>query len=105
MPLIRIEYDKVPESDIQTLSQAVRDIVSRVTGIADVFVYANTSNIKIQVAPIEVFVEMSAHKIINIDELMARLKSEVSSWKKSVEFRHPINLSLIPMPWKVEIGI
>lgn len=105
MPLIRIEYDKVPETDIQSLSQAVRDIVSRVTGIADVFVYANTSQIKIQVAPIEVFVEMSAHKITNADELIGKFKSEIAAWKKNSSFKHPINLSLIPMPWKIEIGI
>jgi molybdopterin synthase catalytic subunit len=105
MPLIRIEYDNVPESEIKNLSESVRDIVSKVTGIEDVFVYANSSQIKVKVAPIEVFVEMSAHKISNIDELVGKIKNEISIWKKSSGFEYPINLSLIPMPWKVEVGI
>ncbi len=40
MPVIRIDYDndKVEESNILALSQAVRDIVSESTKIEDVFV-------------------------------------------------------------------
>jgi hypothetical protein len=107
MPLVRLEYDdkKVPDADVEALSQAVRDIVSNVTGIADVFVYANTAKIKVQIAPIEIFVEMTAKKIQNEDELIAKLREEISSWKKSVNFTHPINLTLIPMNWRVEIDI
>ena len=107
MPLIKLEYDdaKVPDKEIEALSKAVRDIVSEVTGIADVFVYANTAKIKVQIAPIEIFVEMSAHKISNADELIAKIKEKISNWKKENNFQHPINLTLIPMNWKVEIDI
>ncbi len=105
MPLIRIEFDGVSESDIKNLAEKVRDIVSSVTGIEDVFVYANSSQIKIKVAPIEIFIEMSAHKISNADDLIGMIKSEISNWKKSSGFTHPINLTLIPMQWKVEVGI
>lgn len=105
MPLIRIEYDNISESDIRGLSQSVRDIVSHVTGIEDVFVYANSSQIKIRVAPVEIFVEMSANKISNADELIEKIKSGISDWKKTSSFNYPINLSLIPMSWKIEIGI
>lgn len=107
MPLIRLEYDdaKVSDSDVEALSKAVRDIVSSVTDIADVFVYANTAKIKVHIAPIEVFVEMTAKKIADVDQLMTQLKDEVSKWKQSVDFTHPINLTLIPMNWKVEIDI
>lgn len=107
MPLIKLEFDdsKVPDKDIAALSQAVRDIVSNVTGIADVFVYANSAKIKVQIAPIEIFVEMSAPKIKDIDALMADIKEKLSEWKKSVNFAYPINLTLIPMNWKVEIDI
>jgi hypothetical protein len=105
MPLIRIEYDEVPESEVKLLAESVRHIVSSVTGIEDVFVYANTSQIKIKVAPVEIFIEMSAHKIKNADELIASIKSELTAWKKSSSFKYPINLTLIPMSWKIEIGI
>jgi hypothetical protein len=107
MPLIRLEFDdaKVPDKDVEALSKAVRDIVSETTGIPDVFVYANTAKIKVQIAPIEVFVEMSAPKIKDVDALVAEIKQKISVWKFTNNFAHPINLTLIPMNWKVEIGI
>lgn len=107
MPLIKLEFDDslVPVPDAEKLSKAVRDIVSEVTGIADVFVYANSAKIKVQIAPIEIFVEMSAPKIKHADALMADIKGKLSDWKKSVNYPHPINLTLIPMNWKVEIDI
>jgi len=107
MPLIRLEYDdgKVSDADVLALSQAVRDIVSEVTGIPDVFVYANSAKIKVQIAPIEIFVEMSDHKITNEGALMAEIKEKLSAWKKEKNFPAPINLTLIPMHWKVEVDI
>ena len=107
MPLIRLEYDdgKVSDTDVLALSRAVRDIVSEVTGIADVFVYANSAKIKVQIAPVEIFVEMSDHKITDEDALVAAIKDKLSGWKKNQNFPAPINLTLIPMHWKVEVNI
>ena len=107
MPLIRLEYDdaKISDSDAEKLSKAVRDIVSETTGIADVFVYANTAKIKIQIAPIEIFVEMTAKKIKDEDILVNEVKTKLSEWKVSNKFQYPINLTLIPMNWRVEVGI
>ena len=107
MPLINLEYDnqKVSEAEAQSLSKAIRDIVSEATKIEDVFVYANASQIRVKIAPIEIFVRMTAKKIKNEDALMNEIKSKVSEWKKSAGFKCPINLTLIPMNWKVEIGI
>ena len=107
MPLIQLEYDdtKVSDADIEKLSQSVRNIISEVTGIADVFVYANSAKIKVQIAPIEIFVQMTAQKIQNEDILVAQIKQKLSDWKKENNFQYPINLTLIPMSWKVEVGI
>lgn len=107
MPIIRIDYDNelVDSSEIARLSQAVRDIVSEVTNIEDVFVYANSSEIKIKVAPIEVFIEFSASKVKDLDELMEEVKSRIQKWKGENDFKTLINLTIIPMPWKIEIGI
>ena len=107
MPLIRIEYDndKLDEGVAKELSKAVRDIVSEATDIKDVFVYTNSSQVKIQIAPIEVFIEMSASKIEDKNKLATEIKERLSLWKKSAEFTHPINLTLIPMDWVVEIDI
>jgi len=88
MPLINLEYDdkNVSEMDAEAVSSAVREIVSEATGIADVFVYANTAKIKVQVAPIEIFVQMSANKITDADKLITEIKSRLSDWKKSSKF-------------------
>ncbi len=55
MPVIHLEYDdkKLSDKEVEMVSKAVRDIVSEVTKIDDVFVYANTAKIKVQIAPIE----------------------------------------------------
>lgn len=107
MPIIRIDYDneQIESSKVTQLAHAVRDIVSEVTNIEDVFVYANSSEIKIKVAPIEIFVEFSAVKIIDIEVLMEEVKSRIQTWKRDNNFDTLINLSIIPMPWKIEIGI
>lgn len=107
MPMINIEFDqdKVSNEDVQILSKAVQKIVSETTDIEDVFVYANSSKITYKIAPIEIWVRMSAWKIKNLDELTEAVKTKLSLWKKETSFNHPINLTLIPMNWKVEIDI
>lgn len=107
MPVIRIDFDdeKVKKKDIVHLSTAIQTIVSRATNIDDVFVYANSSQIRIQVAPIEIFIQISAHKIKSVDTVVKKIKSELLSWKKRQRFPHLINMTFIPMDWKIEIGI
>lgn len=107
MPVIHLEYDdkKISAEDAEAISIAMRDIVSRLTKIDDVFVYANTANIKVQVAPIEFFVQMSSSKIDDLDSLVFEIKSEIKKWKTENNFSTPVNLSFIPMNWKIELGI
>lgn len=107
MPVIRLDYDdeKLSKDDVLILSQAIQKIVSETTQIEDVFVYANSSQIKVKIAPIEIFVQMSAHKIKDLDSLVLEIKSKLSDWKKQNAFPHLINFTFIPMEWKIEIGI
>lgn len=107
MPMIKIEYDdsKLQKDQVLDISNAIQKIVVEETGIEDVFVYANTSQIKVKVAPIEIWVEMSAHKIDNLDDLFEKIKSRISDWKKETNFPQPINLTVTPMQWKFDTGI
>jgi hypothetical protein len=107
MPVIHIEYDEnnITEADARKLAEASHKLVSSITDIEDVPVYANSSQIRVAVSPIEIFVRLSAHKIDDPDKLTAELKSAFSEWSKKEQFNHPINLTLIPMDWKIEIGI
>jgi len=107
MPMIKIEFDdsKVSDDEIRQLSEGVQKVVSQSTGIEDVFVYANSARIKVQIAPIEIFVEMSAGKVENLNDLTTTIKDGLSAWEKDSGFTQPINLTVIPMNWKVEINI
>ena len=107
MPIIRIDFDneKVSEEEIRFLSETIQKIVSTTTNIEDVFVYANSSKIKINVAPVEIFIEMSTSKIKDADNLIKDIKSKLSNWKAENNFKYPINLTLIPMNWKIETNI
>ena len=96
---------KVTDQEIQKLSEAIQKIVSEVTNIEDVFVYANSSQIKVNIAPIEIFVQMSAQKIKDADRLVKEIKDRLSQWKKENNFSQPINFTFIPMEWKIEIAI
>ena len=107
MPMINIEYDgvKVKKEEVRELSKSIQKIVSEATQIKDVFVYTNSSEITVKIAPIEIFVRMSDTKITNADQLFQDIKSKLSAWKKESNFKHPINLTLIPMKWKFETGL
>lgn len=107
MPMIHIEYDgtKLSDDDIVAVSDAVQKIVSSATQIKDVFVYANSAHIKVAVAPIEIFVRMSAAKIDDKDALFEDIRDRISKWKAKSEFSHPINITLIPMDWRFEVNI
>ena len=107
MPIVRIDFDKekVSALDTEARSLAVQKIVAEETKIEDVVVYANNAEIKVKAWPIEIFVQMSEQKIVNEDELFEALKSRIVAWKKETSFAHPINLTFIPMKWRIEVGL
>lgn len=105
--MINIKYDdkKVTDEKVVELSNSIIKIVSESTEIADVFVYADSPKIKINVAPIEIFIEMSASKVNDKEVLFTEVKDKLSAWKKDNNFETPINLTLMPMDWKFEVNI
>ena len=107
MPMIRIEFDdsKLEDDEILLLSRGIQKVVKEATHIEEVFVYANSARIKVDVAPIEVFIEMSAHKVTDREALFAEIKQGISKWKKENDFQYPITLTLTPVDWKFEVGI
>jgi hypothetical protein len=107
MPMINIKYDdaKVSSEQIIALSKALQKIVIDATGIPETFVYADSPKIKIDVAPIEAFIEMSASKVPNKDGLFDQIKGGFVAWKKETNFTHPVTLTLIPVDWKFDVGL
>jgi hypothetical protein len=107
MPIIRVQYDnnKFQKEFLNELVVELQKIVSEATKIKEVFVYVNSAEITYLADPIEIFIEMSASKIDNLDELFKTISNKVKNWKQESGFSIPINLTLIPMNWKLEIGI
>lgn len=105
--MINIKYDdaKIQDEKIVTLSNALIKIVRDATQIPEVFVYADSPRIKIGVAPIEVFVEMSKSKISDREALFQDIQNKLSEWKNSTAFEEPVTITLIPMDWRFEVGI
>ncbi len=105
--MINIKYDndKVRDEEIVLLSKAVQKVVIDATGIKEVFVYADSPKIKIDVAPIEIFIEMSANKITDREVLFQTIKNNISSWKNGNNFSNPITITLTPMEWQFEVDI
>lgn len=105
--MINIKFDdtKLQDDKIVALANGLQKIVIDATGIPEVFVYADSPRIKIDVAPIEVFVEMSASKVPNKEELFQKIKSSLADWKKANSFEYPITITLTPIDWKFEVGI
>ncbi len=107
MPVVTIEYDGdvVSAEDMQKLADASHKLISKVTGIEDVPVYAHNAEVKAKIAPIEIFIRLSAHKVHDTDALTQQLKQALSAWKHEQNYPHPINMSFIPMNWNIEIDI
>ena len=105
--MITITYDdaKMKDDEIVALSHAIQQIVKDATKIDDVFVYADSPKITLAVAPIEIFVQMSATKIPDREMLFQEMKLQLLAWKESAGVSYPINLTLMPMDWKFEVGI
>ena len=96
---------QMSEQDARALGEAVQKIVAQATGIEDTFVYANSSQIKIKVAPVELFIQLSKKYIPDQAKLVNQIKQGLTDWKKTSGFKYPINLSFIPMEWQIEVGI
>lgn len=107
MPVVTIEYDKakISEETIKKFVKDIYDIVSETTGIKEVPVYANGADITYKIYPLEVFVQISAHKVEDRGALTDTIKNELSAWRKENLFEHLINFTLIPMDWNLAIDI
>lgn len=105
--MITVKYDdtKVTDDEVVTLSHALKEIVAEATKIPEVFVYADSPKIKINVASLEVFIEMSANKVEDKESLFKDIIDRFARWKADSGFIHPATITLIPVDWKFEVGL
>jgi hypothetical protein len=105
--MITIEYDDevVSKDEIETLAESTRLIVIEETGIKDVFVYANSAQIKINVAPVEIFIQAKPNKLPDPDAIVESIAARLISWKQTNEFSHKLNVTVMPVDWHLKLGI
>lgn len=107
MPTIVVKYDDnaVTDKEITELGEATIKIAQKITGIQDSFVYADSAHIKINIAPIELYIYLSEKHIPDLDALYAKFKAAIVEWKVDSGFAQPVNFTLVPMRWKFEVGL
>jgi hypothetical protein len=109
MPIIRVEYDpdKISAEEITELSQAAVEFTREVTGIPETYAWVNASDIRIDIDPVDIIVEISAHKVPDGDpkKLSGPIADKIRQWKAEHQFTQPINLTVTPVNWALEIGI
>lgn len=109
MPVIRVEYDpdKITQEQITKLATDVVEFTKEVTGIPEVYAWVNASQIRIGIDPIDIIAEMSAHKIPEGDpyKFSKPIAAKIKQWKSDHNFTEPINFTLVPVAWALEIGI
>jgi hypothetical protein len=107
MPVTRIDFDDtvVTKEEVKQLATGIHEILVAATDIEDVPVYANSSEVSYKIAPIEIFVQLSDNLVPGLDAVTERIKTDLKQWRVDNDFKHTINLSFIPMRWKIEIDI
>jgi hypothetical protein len=109
MPIIRIEYDpdKVTAEQATRLATDVVEFTKEVTGIPEVYAWANASQIRIGIDPVDIIIELSATKVPDGDagKLSKPIAAKIKQWKTDHDFSQPINLTIVPVNWQLEIGI
>jgi len=107
MPIVRIDYDdkQVTDEQIKELCAALKKIVADTTKIKEVYVYANSPQIKLGIDPVEVFVQITKEKVGDKGKLFEELKNQISNWRKISNFDPSINFTLMPMDWQFEVDI
>jgi hypothetical protein len=104
--MVTIRYvNGVSDEEAATLGHVVQAILVKAMEEKDVFVYADKALIAVGADPIEVFVQVNAHKVSDPAALMNDILESLIDWKKQSSFPHSINLNVIPVEWHAKFGI
>jgi len=111
MPVIKIDYDKskVKETVVQKIAVELQKTAAEASKLplARVSVFARANQLTVNAAPIEIYVQVGSTSIPGGDtkKYLGLMKKRMQAFKKAHNITTPINISIIPMNWKSEIGI
>lgn len=105
--MISIVFDKsvISTDQVTSLSLGLQTVVSEVIDDSDVFIYSQSPSSILGADPIEVFIQLNAHKTADPEAVTESIAKAVKSWKTTSHFQPPINLNVIPVPWYSEFQI
>jgi hypothetical protein len=105
MPVIKLEFDDsiVNTDTAKDFCEAIRRMVIDSTGLPEneICLYGNSSLVTINVAPIQVWLEISDYKVSNVDKLANDIRDQIVKWKNDAEFAHQIKFMLVPKNQKI----
>ena len=110
-PVVKIDYDstKFPDDIIRSLGEELHQVVSRASNLplTDASVFANSNQITVNAAPMEIYINAGSGAIPNSDKqkMLDTITTEVKKFKAEKGIEIPVNISIVEMTWKVGVGI
>ena len=110
-PVVKIDYDseKFSSEVIRALAEELHRVVSEASGLplTDVSVFANTNQITINAAPMEIYINAGSGAIPGGDKqkMLDTITASVKKFKEEKGVEIPVNISVIEMSWKVGVGV
>lgn len=90
---------------IEKLTDAVVRIVGEVIGSQDVFAYVEPYRTTVNADAVEIFVQLNEQKISDPEDVTSQVADQLSAWKTTNNFEHPLNLNVIPVEWHYKIHL
>ena len=87
----------------------MHQVVSRASNLplTDVSVFANSNQITINAAPMEIYINAGLGAIPEGDKqkMLETIITEIKKFKAEKGIEIPINISIVEMAWKVGVGV
>ena len=106
--LIYIDYNKdlFSKDEIGKLTQTFQWIIENISKVENnVPTYARTYELSRGIYPIEIFVKVTRKHFDARVNFTENLQAWISDWKKTTDFKHKVNLTVIPMDWELALDI
>ena len=110
-PVVKIDYEstKFSEEFVRALGEELHTVVSKASNLplSDVSVFANSNQITVNAAPMEIYINAGSGAIPDGDKqkMLDAITAAVKKFKSEKSIDIPINISIVEMTWKVGVGV
>ena len=106
--LIYIDYNKdlFSKDEIDKLTQNFQWIIENISKVENnVPTYARTYELSYNIYPVEIFIKVTRKHFDARENFTEKLQAWIRDWKKTANFKHKVNLTVIPMDWELALDI